>query len=62
MTGYQLERFTTTGRIQDVNATDEVADGAFMDSSDLVPVYTVNLGVSGGCKQISKSTIKDLEY
>lgn len=35
------KRFTTSGKILDVNTTDNLADQAFIDSADLVPLNPV---------------------
>ena len=53
------KEFTMQGGSQDVNAVDQVADGAFMESTALV---AVNQKEFGRCKRVRKPTQKGLEY
>ena len=53
------KKFTTQGGIQDVNAVNQAADGAFMGSAALVPVDQEEFG---RCKRVKESTQKGLEY
>ena len=53
------KKLTTQGGSQDVNAIDQVADGAFMESAALVPV---NQEEFGRYKRVRKPTHKGLEY
>ena len=51
--------FTKHGSSEDVNATDEVADGAFIGTTGIIPVSHEVLGRN---KQIRQPTQKGLEY
>ena len=53
------KKFTTHIGSQDVNATDEIADGLFMGSAALIPV---NQEEFGRCKQVRKPTQNSLDY
>ena len=53
------KRFATHGGSQDVNATDDTADRAFIRSNALIPM---NQNKFGRCKQARKPIQKCLEY